>query len=120
MRRVALIAAAAVLTGVLAGVVLAGGGDDDSSNENVKPPELTVPGGSGRLSDEGATGDDGASGETGPTGSSEPSTPPADQGTGGAVVNVMAYQADYVTAREELKVIDATARAKNCDAPRRP
>jgi hypothetical protein len=25
-----------------------------------------------------------------------------------------------VTAREELKVIDATARAKNCDAPRRP
>jgi hypothetical protein len=44
----------------------------------------------------------------------------ADQGTGGAVVNVIAYQADYVTAREELKVIDATARAKNCDAPRRP
>jgi hypothetical protein len=25
-----------------------------------------------------------------------------------------------VTAREELKVIDATARAKNCNAPRRP
>jgi hypothetical protein len=44
----------------------------------------------------------------------------AEQGTGGAVVNVIAYQADYVTAREELKVIDATARAKNCDAPRRP
>jgi hypothetical protein len=32
----------------------------------------------------------------------------ADQSTGGAVVNVVAYQADYVTAREELKVIDAT------------
>ena len=44
----------------------------------------------------------------------------AEQGTGGTVVNVIAYQADYVTAREELKVIDATARAKNCDAPRRP
>ena len=44
----------------------------------------------------------------------------ADQGTGGAVVNVIAYQGDYVLAREELKVIDATARAKNCDAPRRP
>ena len=44
----------------------------------------------------------------------------ADQGTGGAVVNVVAYQGDYVAAREELKVIDATARAKNCDGPRRP
>jgi hypothetical protein len=44
----------------------------------------------------------------------------ADQSTGGAVVNVVAYQADYVTAREELKVIDATTRAKNCDSPRRP
>jgi hypothetical protein len=44
----------------------------------------------------------------------------ADQGTGGTVVNVIAYQGDYVVAREELKVIDATARAKNCDAPRRP
>jgi hypothetical protein len=44
----------------------------------------------------------------------------ADQGTGGAVVNVIAYQGDYVMAREEIKLIDATARAKNCDAPRRP
>jgi hypothetical protein len=44
----------------------------------------------------------------------------ARQSTGGAVVNVIAYQADYVMAREELKLIDATARAKNCDAPRRP
>ena len=33
----------------------------------------------------------------------------ADQGTGGAVVNVIAYQGDYVLAREELKVIDASA-----------
>jgi hypothetical protein len=44
----------------------------------------------------------------------------AEQGTGGTVVNIIAYQTDYVMAREELKVIDATARAKNCDAPRRP
>jgi hypothetical protein len=44
----------------------------------------------------------------------------AEQGTGGTVVNVIAYQTDYVTAREEVKVIDTTARAKNCDAPRRP
>jgi hypothetical protein len=43
-----------------------------------------------------------------------------EQGTGGTVVNVIAYQTDYVMAREELKVIDATARAKNCDATRRP
>jgi hypothetical protein len=44
----------------------------------------------------------------------------AEQGTGGTVVNVIAYQTDYVTAREELKVIDTTTRAKNCDAMRRP
>ena len=33
---------------------------------------------------------------------------------------MVAYQGDYAAAREELKVIDATARAKNCDAPRVP
>jgi len=44
----------------------------------------------------------------------------AEQGTGGTVVNVIAYQTDYVTTREELKVIETTARAKNCDALRRP
>jgi hypothetical protein len=44
----------------------------------------------------------------------------AEQATGGAVVNVIAYQSDYLAAREELKVIDATVRAKNCDKPRRP
>jgi hypothetical protein len=43
-----------------------------------------------------------------------------EESTGGAVVNVIAYQADYVVAREEVKVIDATARGKNCDKPRRP
>jgi hypothetical protein len=42
----------------------------------------------------------------------------AGQSTGGAVVNVIAYQADYVNAREELKVLDATARDKNCPPPK--
>src|SRR5262249_34684916 len=41
----------------------------------------------------------------------------ADQGTGGAVVNALAYKSDYVAASEELKVLDATARSKNCDTP---
>jgi hypothetical protein len=38
----------------------------------------------------------------------------ADQAAAGAIVNVIAYQADYVAAREELKVIDATWNAKKC------
>ena len=42
----------------------------------------------------------------------------AAQGTGGAVVNVIAYQADYATAKDELKVLEATARAKNCPSPK--
>ena len=42
----------------------------------------------------------------------------AEQGTGGAIVNVLAYKADYVAAAEELKVIEATARIKNCPAPK--
>ena len=41
----------------------------------------------------------------------------ADQGTGGAIVNVLAYKADYVAAGEQLKVIETTARAKNCQTP---
>jgi Cft2 family RNA processing exonuclease len=41
----------------------------------------------------------------------------AKQGTGGAAISVVAYQGDYVMAREELKVIDATARAKKCKMP---
>jgi hypothetical protein len=41
----------------------------------------------------------------------------ARQGTGGAVISVVAYQGDYVNAREELQVIDATARAKKCKMP---
>lgn len=38
----------------------------------------------------------------------------AKQSTGGTAISVIAYQTDYVTAREEIKVIDATARIKKC------
>jgi hypothetical protein len=41
----------------------------------------------------------------------------AEQSTGGAVVNLFAYKADHVAALEELKVLEATARLKNCDTP---
>jgi hypothetical protein len=42
----------------------------------------------------------------------------AERGAGGTAVSVIAYQGDYIMAREDLKVIDATARAKNCGRPR--
>jgi hypothetical protein len=32
----------------------------------------------------------------------------AEKGTGGAVVNVIAYKGEYVMAQDELKLIDAT------------
>jgi hypothetical protein len=41
----------------------------------------------------------------------------AGQSAGGTVVNLLAYRADHVAATEELKVLDATARSKNCDTP---
>ena len=41
----------------------------------------------------------------------------AEQSTGGAVVNVLAYKADHIAALEELKVLEATSRSKNCDSP---
>ena len=41
----------------------------------------------------------------------------ADQSAGGAVVNVLAYKADAVAASEELKVLENTAHAKNCETP---
>jgi hypothetical protein len=40
----------------------------------------------------------------------------AEQSTGGSIVNVIAYKSDYVSAREDVKVLDATARSKNCPA----
>jgi hypothetical protein len=41
----------------------------------------------------------------------------AEQGTGGAVVNVIAYKADYVAATDELKLLNKTARDKKCTTP---
>jgi hypothetical protein len=41
----------------------------------------------------------------------------AEQGTGGAFVNVIAYKADYVQVQEQLKTIETTARTKNCSSP---
>src|SRR5262249_53517769 len=41
----------------------------------------------------------------------------AEQGTGGAVVNVIAYQADYVQAQEQGRVLACAARSKNCPTP---
>jgi hypothetical protein len=41
----------------------------------------------------------------------------ADQGAGGALVNVLAYKADYVAATEELKLLERAARAKHCSSP---
>ena len=38
----------------------------------------------------------------------------AEKGTGGAMVNVIAYKGEYVMAQDELKLIDATARDKKC------
>jgi hypothetical protein len=40
----------------------------------------------------------------------------AEQSAGGAIVNVLAYKADQVTASEELKVVENAARNKNCDS----
>ena len=40
----------------------------------------------------------------------------AEQGSGGAVVNVLAYQADYAAATEELRIIESASRARNCDS----
>lgn len=42
----------------------------------------------------------------------------AEQSSGGVFVNVIAYQGDYTAAREELKLIDETRRAKKCDVLR--
>jgi hypothetical protein len=41
----------------------------------------------------------------------------AEKSTGGAVINVIAYQTDYVAAREQVGLLEATARSKNCTTP---
>jgi hypothetical protein len=40
----------------------------------------------------------------------------AEQSTGGVIASTLAYRADYTAATEELKVLQATARDKNCDS----
>lgn len=41
----------------------------------------------------------------------------AEQGAGGAVVNLIAYKADHVAATEELKLLGRAARDKSCTTP---
>ena len=38
----------------------------------------------------------------------------ASQGAGGVVVGALAYRTDYLATGEELQVLEATARGKNC------
>jgi len=41
----------------------------------------------------------------------------AEKSPGGSVVNLLAYQSDYTTAIEQLKLVELAARQKNCDLP---
>jgi hypothetical protein len=74
LRRFAVIAAAAIVTGILAAVVIAGsGGDSGKTTHSV--PELTPPPGS----IESNSGDTGASGATGTTGEQTQTAPSQTQ-----------------------------------------
>src|SRR5689334_12943606 len=44
-------------------------------------------------------------------------TDKAEQGTGGAFVNAIAYKTEYVEVQEELKLIAKTERVKKCNTP---
>jgi hypothetical protein len=41
----------------------------------------------------------------------------AEQAPGGSFVSLIAYRTDYVAAGEELRIIETTARGKNCLTP---
>jgi hypothetical protein len=41
----------------------------------------------------------------------------AEQGAAGALVGAIAYRSDYIAVGEDLRVIEATARNKNCRTP---
>jgi hypothetical protein len=41
----------------------------------------------------------------------------ANEGAAGAVVATVAYRADYIAAGEERRLIESTAREKNCVTP---
>lgn len=43
----------------------------------------------------------------------------AEQAAGGQIVSVIAYRSDYVAVNEDLRVIESTARSKNCLASSR-
>jgi hypothetical protein len=38
----------------------------------------------------------------------------AEQGTGGALVSTIAYKSDYTAVGQDLKLLETTARTKNC------
>jgi hypothetical protein len=38
----------------------------------------------------------------------------AERGTAGALVGTIAYKSDYTAAGQELRLVEATARSKNC------
>ena len=87
MRKFALIAVAAVVTGLIVGFAIAGSGDDGGGGKQATTPELEPLPGSSSL-DEGATGPDrGTTGDKGSTdqsgGASEPSTPAPTPGNSG-------------------------------------
>jgi hypothetical protein len=74
LRRFAVIAVAAIVTGIVAGVVIAGSGGDSGTTTHCVP-ELTPPPGS----IESGSGDTGASGATGTTGEQTQTTPSQTQ-----------------------------------------
>jgi hypothetical protein len=41
----------------------------------------------------------------------------AEAGAGGIFVSLLAYKSDYVAVEEDLRVIETTARSKNCPTP---
>jgi hypothetical protein len=87
LRRWALIALAAAVTGLVVGVVIASSGGDDSGTTTHSVPELSPPPGSisGDAGGSGATGEKGATGEsteTAPTQTQTQTTP--TQPNGGA------------------------------------
>jgi hypothetical protein len=41
----------------------------------------------------------------------------AEQGAGGAIVNLLAYKAEHVAASEEVQVLEHAARSRNCELP---
>jgi hypothetical protein len=83
LRKYAVFAIAAVVTGLVAGVVIAGSGDDGSSSKPAPAPELKPPPGSIGSSPSDRTGSDEKSGTTGSTGTTGPAPAPAEPAPSG-------------------------------------